>query len=99
MQKYLIAMWVFLGGGQRRQVHAERLNSDIFRDENDHLVMRVEAEKVPRQNNDKLALPPQLWTTIEYYQQHVWPILLAGRNGNVKSRCKSLWVNAVRQPT
>ncbi len=58
--------------------------------------MRIDAEKVPRQNINCLPLAPELWTMIEFYQQHVRPILLAGPRGTTQSKCKALWVNVVR---
>lgn len=47
LQRYLVGMLIFLGGGQRRQIYAELMNDDLFRDEDDCLVIRVHAEKVP----------------------------------------------------
>jgi hypothetical protein len=52
LQHYLIGMLIFLGGGQRLQVYAELLDNNLFHDEDDLLVIYVNAEKVPHQNID-----------------------------------------------
>lgn len=88
-------MLVFLGSGQQLQIYAELLNDDLFCDENDLLIIYVDAEKVPRQNINWLPLPTQLWNALEFYQQNIQPILMQGCTGTIQSCCCALWVNAV----
>jgi hypothetical protein len=96
LQRYLIALFTFLGGGQRLQVYAELLNDDLFRDEDDQLVFKLESEKVPRQNINRMPVPPQLWKFMEYFQQKIRPILKKGPYGFLDSKCLCFWVNSVQ---
>jgi hypothetical protein len=71
LQHYLIAMLTFLGGGQWLQVYAELLSKDLLHNEDNLLVICIDAEKVPHQNIDCLPLPMQLWAALEYFQQNI----------------------------
>jgi hypothetical protein len=71
LQHYLIAMLTFLSGGQQLQVYAELLSKDLLHNEDNLLVIHVDAEKVPHQNINCLPLPTQLWATLKYFQQNI----------------------------
>jgi hypothetical protein len=59
------------------------------------LQLYVPAEKVARLNTSYLPLPPQLYTSIEFFIQHVRPCLfLHNPAAEVTNKAGSFWRNA-----
>ncbi len=76
LQRVIMGMMLYLGGGLRKQVFAD-LYSHSLKWDDDELVMRVGREKVARVNGSILPLPSQLFIYIEFYKQRVRPHLFA----------------------
>ncbi len=92
LQRLLMARLFYLGGGQRRQIYAGMLLGDISWKKG-KMVLWVPAEKVARLNTNILPLPPQLWTSIEFFKQSVRPHLLT-TPGKATNKKHSFWINA-----
>jgi hypothetical protein len=93
MQRCLMGMMLYLGGGLRKQVFVD-LYADHLQWDEEEMVMQVGDEKVARVNTSHLPLPPQLFTYIEFFKQRVRPHL-----------CKdpshpplSLWLTSAGKP-
>jgi hypothetical protein len=74
LQRLLMGMMLYLGGGLRKQVFVNLYTSHLQWDE-EEMVMQVGQEKVARVNASHLPLPPQLFLYIEFFKQRVWPYL------------------------
>jgi hypothetical protein len=74
MQRVLMGLMLYLGGGLRKQVFVNLLVDHLQWDENE-MVMQVGQEKVACTNASHLPLPPQLFTYIEFFKQRVCPYL------------------------
>jgi hypothetical protein len=74
LQRCLMGMMLYLGGGLRKQVFVN-LYVDHLQWDEEEMVMQVGDEKVTRVNTDHLPLPPQLFTYIEFFKQRVRPYL------------------------
>jgi hypothetical protein len=61
MQRCLMGMMLYLGGGLRKQVFVD-LYADHLQWDEEEMVMQVGDEKVARVNTSHLPLPPQLFT-------------------------------------
>jgi hypothetical protein len=92
MQRLLIARLFYLGGGQRRQIYANFLLGDISW-QGQKMMLYVLAEKVARLNTSYLPLPPQLYTSIEFFIQRVRPQLFA-KPSAATEKARSFWVNS-----
>jgi hypothetical protein len=76
LQRVVMGMMLYLGGGLRKQVFTD-LYSHSLKWDNNELVMQVGWEKVARVNGSILPLPLQLFIYIEFYKQRVRPQLFA----------------------
>ncbi len=93
LQCLLMARLFYLGGGQRCQIYACMLLGDISWRKG-KMVLWVPAEKVVHLNTNILPLPHQLWTSIEFYKQHVRPHLLISPDAALDKE-HSFWINAL----
>ncbi len=75
LQRVMIGMMLYLGGGLRKQVFVDLYAKNLKWD-SDELVMRVGREKVARTNTSIMPLPVQLFTYIEFYKQRIRPHLI-----------------------
>lgn len=91
MQNVLMAILLYLGGGQRLQVYANILVKDLVWKDG-KMYLRVPAEKVPRLHGTLLPLPRQLYTMLEFFKQNVRPHLLHSAEDN-EDMDRSLWIN------
>ena len=74
LQHLLMAHLIYLSGGQRCQVYAGMLLSDISWI-SETMRLYVPNEKISHLNTSQLPLPPQLFTSIEFFVQRVRPHL------------------------
>jgi hypothetical protein len=90
LQRLLMACLMYLGGGQRCQVYARMLLSNVSWI-SEAMRLYVPNEKISRLNTSQLPLPPQLFTSIEFFIQRVRPHLFCDPE-DAKLPYASLWV-------
>ncbi len=92
LQRLLMAHLIYLSGGQRRQVYAGMLLSDVSWISK-AMRLYVPNEKIACLNTSQLPLPPQLFTSIEFFIQRVRPHLFHNPE-DAKLPYASLWVTS-----
>jgi hypothetical protein len=88
LQRVMIGMMLYLGGGLRKQVFVDLYAKNLKWD-SEEMVMRVGREKVARVNTSIMPLPVQLFTYIEFYKQRIRTHLFA----DPTNPPLSMWLN------